>query len=178
MGNNYKSPDFYKNYASLFHSYFQNISAEIITKLDDAGISIYQSAVRLDKFVDEGDTSEIFAALSLNEKAIQILARIYDGENGFWDLWQSRKNEFREAISLEKKLWTNPVKENYEEVADMKSSFGKVAIDCLYYLGDEKDDNVYKLLLQSHKLFSTAFQLYDDIIDFTEDYNNKQFNWA
>ncbi len=43
---------------------------------------------------------------------------------------------------------------------------------------DNKDEGLYQKLLLSHKYFSVAFQLNDDIQDFKEDLKNKQFNWA
>lgn len=65
----------------------------------------------------------------------------------------------------------------YETLADIKSAFGKVAIDCLYSI-DNSSEEIHQKLLLSHKYFSVAFQLNDDIQDFKEDLKKGQFNWA
>ena len=134
--------------------------------------------MQLDAIVDNQENHRIFNVLDLQEQSIKILAKIYEDKSDFWSLWKIRKNEFRDAISLEKNLWNGFSMENYQEVADKKSAFGKVAIDCLYTLSGNKDEKKYNMLLESHKYFSVAFQLYDDIVDFEDDFNKKQFNKA
>lgn len=135
--------------------------------------------MQLDAVIDNQENHRIFNVLDLQENAIKILSTIYEDGNNFWNLWETRKREFRKAISLEKNLWNNPSEENYNKVADMKSAFGKVAIDSLFIFSENSNNSeIYNLLLESHKYFSIGFQLYDDIIDFTEDFNKKQFNWA
>lgn len=178
MSLKHQSPDFYNHYASQFRDYYKEVSDKTILELDAAGFAIYQSTLRLDMIIDDKNTTELFSALTLQEDAIKTLAYIYDRDCVFWDLWKTRKTEFCEAISLEKKLWNNPESEYYNEVADKKSSFGKVAIDSLYTLSENKNEETYNLLLESHKYFSIGFQLYDDIIDFCEDFTKKQFNLA
>ena len=97
----------------------------------------------------------------------------------FWILWQKRKLEYKEAIFLEKELLNNFSEEKYENVADKKSAFGKIAIDSLHLLSKSKDDKLlYQNLLQSHRYFSLGFQIYDDVLDFKEDFTKNQFNLA
>lgn len=178
MSSPQKSPDFYQNYASQFYSYYKEISKKTIEELDIAGFAIYQSAMRLDKIIDDKDTTEILSALALQEDAIKILTSIFNKDSKFWNLWNLRKTEFHDAISLEKSLWENPTFERYQDVADKKSAFGKVAIDCLFLLSESSNKEIYNLLLESHRYFSIGFQLHDDVKDFSEDFNKKQFNWA
>ena len=66
----------------------------------------------------------------------------------------------------------------YEDLADKKSAFGKIAIDSLNSLSDNNYQEMYNKLLESHKFFSVGFQLYDDVKDFREDLQKGQFNWA
>lgn len=79
---------------------------------------------------------------------------------------------------MEKQLFNNFSEERYTEVADKKSAFGKVAIDSLFSLTDSKGREQYEKLLESHKYFSLGFQIYDDVNDFKEDFQRKQFNLA
>ena len=113
------------------------------------------------------------------EESIKILTSFFGLEGNFWNFWNERKNEYFYAVSLEKTLLEKAdVSINeYETLADCKSSFGKIAIDCLYNL-DNQNNKDYKLLLLSHKYFSVAFQLNDDIQDFKNDIINGQFNFA
>lgn len=173
-----KSSSFYEYYPKLFHGYFPDIEEGVIDLLSKAGFYFYQSVMQLDAIVDNQENHRIFNVLDLQEQSIKILATIYEDKSDFWSLWKIRKNEFRDAISLEKNLWNGFSMENYQEVADKKSAFGKVAIDCLYTLSGNKDEKKYNMLLESHKYFSVAFQLYDDIVDFEDDFNKKQFNKA
>jgi hypothetical protein len=173
-----KSPEFYEYYPKLFHNYYPKIDEATIKTLSEAGYSYYLSILKLDAIIDNKEFHKIFQVLNLQEETIKKLSSIYLYNHLFWEYWNKRKIEYFEAISLEKDLWNNPDVESYNEVADKKSAFGKVAIDCLYILSENKNDETYNLLLESHKYFSIGFQLYDDVIDFSEDLEKKQFNKA
>ena len=173
-----KSPEFYEYYPKLFHKYYPKIDEPTINILSEAGYSYYLSILKLDSIIDNKEFHKIFQVLNLQEETIKKLSSVYSHQHSFWKYWDKRKTEYFEAISLEKNLWNNPDVDSYNEVADKKSSFGKVAIDCLYTLSENKDEETYNLLLESHKYFSIGFQLYDDVIDFSEDLEKKQFNMA
>jgi geranylgeranyl pyrophosphate synthase len=64
---------------------------------------------------------------------------------------------------------------DYEKLSDFKAAFGKIAIDSLFVL--DKNIEFQKCLLESHKHFSVAYQLNDDVLDFEKDFKNNQFNW-
>jgi len=173
-----KSPEFYEYYPKLFHDYYSEIDTDIVKTLSEAGHNYYLSVLKLDAIVDNKEFHKIFQVLELQEETIKKLSSVYPIHHVFWEYWNKRKEEYFEAISLEKNLWKDLTLENYHEVADKKSAFGKVAIDCLHTLSEDKKIETYNLLLESHKYFSIGFQLYDDITDFNEDFEKKQFNWA
>ncbi len=58
----------------------------------------------------------------------------------FWEYWDKRKKEYYSAIKIEKELdFNNEVLFSiYEDLADKKSAFGKIAIDCLHILSNNK----------------------------------------
>lgn len=178
MSRKYKSPDFYERYPALFHSYFPNVKTEIVQQLSEAGFSYYRSVLNLDAIIDNGELERLFAVLELQEETISILARIYPKNNNFWKLWKQRKTEYQQAIYLEKQLFTNFSEEKYTEVADKKSAFGKIAIDSLFELSENTNKKQYENLIESHQYFSLGFQIYDDVADFKEDFEGKQFNLA
>ena len=129
-----KSPEFYKHYPALFHTYFPTISAETLRLLCKAGYTYYNAVLCLDALVDEGDTKALVEMLALQEETIKILTSIYGYKSPFWELWQQRKAEYFKAIQTEKRLLTIPEVsfEQYSSLADDKSAFGKIAIDSLW----------------------------------------------
>lgn len=172
------NPVYYQNYPSLFANAFL-INTEQIELLDIAGYLYYQATIFTDSLIDEKDTSKFPLIIICQEESIKILTSIYGLENNFWSVWNKRKNEYLQAIYLEKELSKKEIVtiEEYQILADAKSAFGKVAIDCLFSI-DNKNEDLYNQLLQSHLYFSVAFQLNDDIQDFKEDLIKGQFNWA
>lgn len=172
------NPDYYQNYPSLFSNIF-SISLENLELLNIAGFLYYQSTILSDRLIDDKDITKYPLIIICQEESIKILTSIYGLENNFWNLWNKRRNEYFQAIFLEKELSKKDyiTTEEYEILADKKSAFGKVAIDCLYSIENINED-IYQKLLLSHKYFSVAFQLNDDIQDFKSDIIKGQFNWA
>lgn len=177
---NDKSPKFYQYYPRLFKAYFKNIDDETITALSDAGYFYYQSILKIDLIIDDKDISGFSQILILQEEAIKRLASIYSHNSVFWEYWDKRKKEYFDAVIIEKGFDydNNILFSAYEDLADKKSAFGKIAIDCLHLLSSNENISLYQTLLKSHKFFSVAFQLYDDVKDFKEDLEKGQFNWA
>lgn len=173
-----KNPVYYQNYPSLFSKSF-SIATDDLELLDIAGYLYYQATIFTDLLIDEGDFSKFPLIGICQEESIKILTSIYGLESDFWRYWNLRRNEYLQAVYLEKSFLQreNMRIEEYEELADKKSAFGKVAIDCLHNL-DSENNKVYQKLLLSHKYSSTAFQLNDDIQDFKRDLKKGQFNWA
>lgn len=175
-----KSPKYYQYYPRLFKEYFNNIDETTVLMLSNSAYLFYHSILYTDSLIDEKDYSKLPLILYYQEETIKSLTSIYGINSVFWKYWNNRRKEYFEAVKNEKIL---QYKENidfkeYEQLADAKSAFGKVAIDCLFVLTEEKDFKIYEKLLQSHSFFSIGFQLYDDLKDFKEDFINNQFNWA
>jgi hypothetical protein len=173
------NPVYYQKYPSLFAKEF-SVSEEELELLNIAGFLYYQATLFTDSLLDEGDVSKFPLIAICQEESTKILTSIFGLENDFWKLWNSRRNEYIEAIYLERSFSKkeNVTIEEYEILADKKSAFGKVAIDCLFGLEEFKNKNLHEKLLLSHKYFSVAFQLNDDIQDLKADIEKGQFNWA
>jgi len=172
------NPLYYQNYPSLFSKAFL-IKKTDLDYLDIAGYLYYQATLFTDQLIDEKETAKFPLITICQEECIKILTNIYGIKSSFWELWNKRKAAYLEAIYLEKEIRNKAIVtiEEYEILADKKAAFGKVALDCLFTI-DNKDEDLYQKLLLSHKYFSVAFQLNDDIQDFKEDLKNRQFNWA
>jgi len=180
LKSNDKSPSFYQIYPELFYAFFRNIDKDVVNRLSDAGYLYYQSILCLDSIIDRKEGSSLPMFITLQEEAVKILTDIFGCESIFWDFLNKRKHELFESVKLENSLSYNDKQSwaKYKEVADKKAAIAKVAIDGMYILSNKLNKNVYHLLLKSQKYFSIGFQLYDDLKDFEDDYNQKQFNWV
>jgi hypothetical protein len=180
LDSNFKNsnPVYYQNYPSLFSTAFL-VSNEQLDFLDISGYLYYQATIFTDCLIDENDVSKFPLISICQEESIKILMNIYGLDNDFWKLWNKRRNEYFQAIVFEKSLSKKEYVtiEEYEILADTKSAFGQVAIDSLFSI-DNTNEDLYQKLLLSHKYFSVAFQLNDDIQDFKADIKKGQFNWA
>ncbi|AZQ59887.1 prenyltransferase [Maribacter sp. MJ134] len=174
------SPVFYQNYPRLFAKYFTDINPEVINQLSKAGYFYYHSTLLTDSLIDDKEFANFPMITLLQEETIKMLTSVYGKDSDFWKYWNQRRQEYFTAVKIEKKLDydSNISLTEYEDLADKKAAFGKVAIDCLYLLSNKADDELYRLLLKSHYYFSVGFQLYDDVKDFKEDFEKGQFNWA
>lgn len=170
---------FYLYYPKLFSSAF-NVSKKDVALLCIAGYLYYQSTLFLDSVIDDKQFHKIAFVNICQEEAIKILTSIYGKDSVFWSYWNQRRNEYYAAIELEKGIHSKELVtiDDYLQIADYKASFGKAAIDTLFVLNNSLDPESYNALLKSHRLFSLAFQLNDDILDFKKDVLSGQFNWA
>lgn len=171
------NPEFYLYYPALFSEYFE-IEKEKLELLCIAGYLYYQATIFLDKVIDDKNLDLLFPSMVCQEESVKILSSLYPLNSNFWTLWNQRKMDYQKAILLEKQINENPSFENYSKLAILKATFGNCAIDGMFLLTDKKSENVYKILLQTHDYFSIAYQLNDDVLDFVNDYKNKQFNWC
>lgn len=173
-----KSPEYYQYYPRLFRAYFPQVTDNCVNDLCDAGYLYYQSVLMLDSLFDDKNFSNVPVIFSFQEETVKTLTSIYGKDSEFWKYWDKRKEEYFDAVKIEKQLnHRNVTWEVYENLADKKSAFGKIAIDCLFTLSDRKYQ-MYETLLRSHAFFSVGFQLYDDVKDFKEDIARNQFNWT
>lgn len=179
-----ETPLFYLYYPQLFSESFQLGNNKKIPLLSIAGFFYYISIIFTDRLYDEGIQSlsnKILLPVAIStcqEECVKILTDIFGVSSNFWVLWNLRKKEYLEAVYLEKKHKGDIKKEDYEQLADYKSAFGKVAIDACHILSKKAFPEVYNRLLISHKFFSIGFQLSDDIEDFKLDFKYKQINFA
>jgi hypothetical protein len=111
------------------------------------------------------------------EESLKILGHLFSPSSTFWKCWGERKIQHYDGIEAEKlhRVYTEA---DYYKLACNKSSFGKVAIDALYFLSNEKHERNYSLLLEAHNQFSIANQLVDDVQDISLDLEQGQFNWV
>ena len=172
----------YVHYPMLFNEVFEVYDKEILTKLSMAGFFCFNSVNMLDDLFDTPNFGERFdsyyIANILNEEAIKLLSSIFAIDSEFWNLWHRKQEEMDEAYQMnrfsEEKIKTI---QDYEILAEKKSTYAKAAIDALYVLSTLKNkEKIYNCLLNSHKHFSILLQISDDFKDIIPDIENQQFN--
>lgn len=154
------NPTFYLFYPKLF-SIETKENKETIDLLCIAGYLYYQSVIIMDAIIDEKNISKYPVAVVCQEESVKLLTFIFGLNSNFWSLWNLRKNEFFNAITIQNDLIEKSNVEfiEFETLADYKSSFGKIAIDSIFSLQNKNDTNLYNKYLKSHKYFSIGFQL-------------------
>jgi hypothetical protein len=174
------NPYYYLYYPYLFKQYFDVTDNQSLDLLSIAGYLYYRSVIIIDEIFDNDKSSNKFGkyivANTCQEEAVKILSEFFDVDSDFWNTWNYRKIEYAQAYKLDKSLQKIHSYEEYETLADCKSAFGKIAIDCLFHISGKKSKEQYDKLLDSHKFFYVGFQIIDDISDFIEDIENNQFN--
>ncbi len=176
------NPLYYTYYPYLFSNAFQIYDQEVLDQLSIAGFLYYKAVIVLDRMFDTKQPQNLFENYLISdvckEEAIKLLSDLFPSSHEFWKFWNGRKLEYIKAYEIDQKSHSVQSFEDFEQLADFKCAFGKVAVDALFHLSDSKDEEVYTNILASHKLYYAAFQIEDDINDFVEDYENKQFNIA
>ena len=182
-----RNPSIYLVYPYLFSDVFGYTNKSVLSKLTVAGFLLYRSIIIKDAYLDNIDhdiksidsKNYILAKDICQEEALRLLFQLFGTESEFWHFWNLRRNEYLKAEELNKHLGLSPFNRNsYEQFADYKSTFGKLAIDALHVLSNQRFIEDYELLIRSHALFSVGLQIYDDTKDMAEDFENQQYNWA
>lgn len=175
---------FYNCYPYLFVEAFEYLEKDKLELLNIAGFLCYKGIVLRDDYIDKIKPDDLdikkdeISRLFLKE-AKKILFEIFGKESNFWMYWQKRKLELDSTEELDKLYDIENVNnDQYETFADNKSAFAKLAIDGLFILSQESDKKAHTALTHSHREFSIAMQLFDDLFDVEEDFQNKQFNFA
>jgi hypothetical protein len=180
------STQVYLFYPELFWGVFSasstdSASAEDLDKLCIAGYLYFGSIILQDKIIDTNSIEEYENILQISwmqEESLHILHSIFPPWSSFWDLWVKRRNEYFTSVHLQKSSTSLSLKE-YENLADGKAAFGKVAIDCCYsVLKHDVSQISHNKLIDSHSLFSIGNQLLDDLEDLDEDFRLGQINLA
>ncbi len=182
-----RNPYIYLVYPYLFSDVFCYTDKSVLSKLAIAGFLLYRSIIIKDAYLDGNDhdfkskegKNYILAKDICQEEALRLLFKLFGSESEFWQFWNLRRNEYLKAEEMNRQLSLSQFdRQLYEQFADYKSTFGKLAIDALHVLSNQKFLKEYELLNRSHAMFSVGLQIYDDTKDMEEDYGNQQYNWA
>jgi len=171
-------------YPKLFIEAFEVNEKEKVDKLCLAGYLTFRSLTYVDKLTDdqiENSNRGMYHQLAMicQEEGIKLLTTLFPIDSVFWEFWNKRKTEYLMAQRMEKKSYEDITLNDFLDIADYKSAFGKVAIDALLFLqSSDEHSNETKTLLNAHRYFSIGRQFYDDLNDIKEDFVSNQANYA
>lgn len=176
----------YLYYPALFWESFGNDTEDeqTLNFLCVAGYLCYRTVIENDTALDNSDViSEKFrfplASRVCQEECLKMLVTLFPLKSDFWRHWNQCKLEFIKAVNIEKNYVGDSIPaEDYERLAEYKSTFGKIAIHASYLLSGSKNVDAYHEILESHRLFTVGVQILDDIDDFRKDFEQKQINIA
>lgn len=190
---------YYLLYPDLFYQPFfdkaVDYTDEKLNKLSVAGYCVFLYASVSDNQLDQKDNLEKAmdeSALAAFKDTFQaLLLELFPADSYFWYQFEQHKKSFYSA-ALKDGAYTQALLanqgnlaaapriswEDYIRLAIQKSAFGKAALDALFVLSGANRQEVYTTLLESHRYFTIAATIQDDIQDFTEDLLNPQINYA
>ncbi|WP_394974506.1 prenyltransferase/squalene oxidase repeat-containing protein [uncultured Croceitalea sp.] len=175
-----ENPDYYFYYPYLFREAFGINNKQILKKLSLAGFFTYVSVIHSDSILDNEIPLNKFQSFLISniaqDESVKLLSDLFTLNSKFWKYWTKRKLEFIKAYKIERSLKGIECFKDFEELADYKATFGKIALDSLELLTKRSEYEKYLRILESHKSFYVAFQILDDIADYNEDFHNNQFN--
>jgi hypothetical protein len=119
------NPNYYHSYPYLFSEAFQ-VSNSDLSKLNIAGFMIFKHVMLTDKLLDEGKHSpeNYMIASAYKEEGVKILSRLFPEESIFWELWTTRKQEYKIAFEKDKSLKEISIND-FEMLADYKSALAR-----------------------------------------------------
>lgn len=140
------NPSYYLYYPYLFNEYFNFHDKDKLDLISMSAFLYYKSVILIDDIFDNdkktNNFKNYFIANICQEETIKILSSFFSMDSSFWKTWNNRKLEYVKAFQLDKALQQIKNYEEFENLADYKSAVGKVAIDCLYYLSNERNEDI------------------------------------
>ncbi len=179
--------------ASLFHFYpylfaerFPSVSLARLRRLTVAAQLFFAHHLIQDRFLDDDPVCPLLeksyyslAGTLLHEQSLLILAELFASTSSFWAQFVAYRQRWLIATWTEKQWvarWPRrPPLTTVLEVARDKTAMARFLPVALAILADESTTS--PALDESQSLAATAFQLYDDLLDWREDYRRRHLTW-
>jgi len=173
---------FYEYYPYLFYDEFRIVNQEKYRKLALSGSLLLKNILLNDKlmdFKDLIDPSRLFSSNFLYKKSLDLLYSIFTASSVFWNYFEKYNKEFTNAVFLERSKHFGIVSPypytDFEIIARGKAAISKNATTALAILSNTPEK--IEPLETTQNYFNTAFQLYDDLLDWKEDYLNRNYSY-
>lgn len=170
---------FYTCFPFLFSADFPTVSSDDIRKIALSGNLYFRYLIDLDEAVDSRRTDNLLTDHVLHESALELLHALFDGGSPFWAHFEHCRSEFINAVMTER-LRHFETPESYdidemETIAAGKAAYSKAATAALSILG--KQYRMIDILSRSQDNFHIGAQLYDDLLDWKDDYREHRYSY-
>lgn len=173
---------FYYFYPYLFKDEFNGLGNDCLNKIAQSGIFCLENLLYIDRMIDnqsEFSINNIFQKNFLMNYATKILSTYFTYSSEFWIYFERYYQEYILAVTTEVKNHFNRLStfeyNEFSMIARGKSALAKYPPTALAFLSDRKDR--IPDFEKSLDIFAEAFQLYDDLRDWKEDFELKHFTW-
>jgi hypothetical protein len=124
------NPQYYLYYPYLFNNYFGIKDTKTLNLISISGFLYYKSIILIDDIFDNKNSNNkfqnYFIANICQEETVKILSYFFYKDSSFWNTWNTRKFEYAKAYKLDKTLKNIKTYDEFEDLADYKSAFGKL----------------------------------------------------
>src|SRR5712691_7634380 len=170
----------YDCYPYLFLQAFPTISSVEISDFSLALRLLASSVFHADKIMDYDSTSydptgTVAHTFAFQLEAYTLFQRIFPPDSPFWQYSRTYFAEFFHACFLEKqfargkKAWREYDEHMAFVIATAKASLSRLVIAGLVALSG--DERLHSTLVESLNLYNFAYQMFDDLWDWKEDYS-------
>lgn len=184
----------YHYYPFLFHELFPTVPMHEIRTVAVAGLFYYEHLLYLDQLIDDQSNEEqkndvtrknfeksilVLKGSFWHENALRLLMSLFPNDSLFWSYLEEYHREFIEAVLIEQKLHVGKIsaynESEMELIAQGKAAVAKASTAALAIKDGNK--NLIDLLSDSQNAVAVANQIYDDLKDWKEDYNQQRYSY-
>lgn len=171
----------YYMYPFLFKEEFCNISDSVLMELSKASILCVDYILYYDKIFDKQKYININTAIEktyVYEKFMSIMLSYFDKDSEFWIYYNKCYDEYVRAIQYEINAYQSDERINYsyfECIAHGKLAHAKFPVFAMALISNKREN--ISALEKASDLFAEAFQLYDDLKDWKDDWKSKRYSW-
>jgi hypothetical protein len=176
-----EDPNYYHAYPFLFRDEFPSVGDAEASTLAVAGVFYLNHLCLLDDVVDSQGVPQpykLFMSALLHEEALVQLGTLFTAASPFWAELSQYHREFAAAMLREQKQHTDQLSAFTEaevfQIAKGKAALSKMTTAALALLGNRPE--MIASLSASQDCFNAARQMYDDVKDWKEDYQNRRYS--
>lgn len=180
-----KVPSFFLHYPAVFAPACNYQDDDALRRFNIATFMYYKYLMHEDHIIDEPQSSarvtvrDMQNMVILLEESVKLLAGLFLPASPFWSVWSPCRQEYLFAILHDHMPMETMNDDMYERIAIGKAAFAQAAIDGVFLLADRFDDQLLRSQLHaSHRLFTIAMHIVDDVRDLAQDLEHPQCNFA
>ena len=172
--------NFYKMYPFWFAEMFPNISNDILHRINLCSIFVFTHMMSSDKIVDDptaASRSRITTSSFMLVNATRVLSEFFPVNSLFWEYFDKYYAQHVYASLTEIALLSGGSNERwdtsrFEETAKGRAALAKFVPAAMAVLSGDVSNLTY--IEDSQDAFHIAFQTYDDLVDWREDFLAKR----